>query len=1033
MESRNQARLNYCLSVSLTEPPEVDPRSPFSRRDRFNVLLAEQINSHLEKLGLKDALLKFGGDCWLLLTSRVDKVPALCCLATVLAGSFKDEISRAMGIAKEHVPSLRQAISSGRDRLIELPDGRRDWIGESARKATQLSTDCEPDGILIDGPVSEQAKQVFDIRSTGPNSERLVLGEIKIDAVIESGDPDSFVYTLGMIGKLDEAAQIAQKIEEKLTGDADKPAPEEGIDRWNRLMASLGDYPSALTALTNIRTSGLSPDVVTYNNLISKASDFGVASRWLETMQKEGINPDTRTYGIIAAKVPDYETAKSLLEMMRQNGLKVDIAVYNNAIFKSPDYVTARQWLETMQKEGVKPDASTYNALISKSPDYETADIWLGAMIKGGIQPNSATYGALIAKTMDFNVAKFWLDEMQRDGVQPGLFVYNKLVSKAAEYADAKSAFEEMQKEGIQPNVITYNALITKSTNFDGAMSLLEGMQKAGIQPNSDSYTRLFSKNLSGKSAEEILTWYRAQGVGSDEPIQAAMAAYRKAGHIDQALRLAVEYPQLAASKKMIREIMSDVLNFLQTMQEEGIQPSVDRYNALIDKAPYYETARSWFDVMCKKNVKPNAATYELLIAKSTDYETGRLWLEMMRNDGIKPSVDSYNRLFSKNLSGKSADEILKWYLAQGYDSDEPIQVAVATYQKIGLIDQALRLAMEYPHLPASQKLIKEHMEKIFSYMDIIREEGIKPNVVTYSSLISKAPYYDIAESWLETMRKKGVQPNVVTYNTLISKAPDYETAREWLGAMRQEGITPTVVTYGALISKAADFGTARSLFDAMKGEGVEPNVVTYNALILKAPNFETIKSVLEIMRQEGIHPDINSYNALVSKAPDFETAMGLIEMMKKEGIQPNLVTYNRLFSKNLAKTSAEEAIDWYKLQKYHPEEPIQAAIAAYRNAGRIEEALRMVLEYPHLQVARKLIKEHKDEAAAYFKAASDYSPRHPNADFALGLAFMETGKQHKAEPHLRRALGSSAPGPKRAVIEEYLRRIERKLEKSTL
>jgi hypothetical protein len=58
----------------------------------------------------------------------------------------------------------------------------------------------------------------------------------------------------------------------------------------------------------------------------------------------------------------------------------------------------------------------------------------------------------------------------------------------------------------------------------------------------------------------------------------------------------------------------------------------------------------------------------------------------------------------------------------------------------------------------------------------------------------------------------------------------------------------------------------------------------------------------------------------------------------------------------------ADDILKWYLAQKYHPEKAIEVAIAAYLKIPRIDQALRLSLDYPHLQAARKLIREHKGE-----------------------------------------------------------------------
>ena len=433
----NSVGFVFCLSIDLIGSTEAGLKLTTQRLDSFNISLVNQIRPHLEKLGLTDASTKFTGDGWLVMTEKGKKVPALCCLATIMANRFQDEMSQKTGIAKDNIPSLRLAICSGRDIRVELPDGRKDWVGDSARKAVRASGYCMPNEILIDGSVRSWVLRDFNIKSANVEQrppeyrpKRMeeyftlhVLGELKPEVAVDSEAPEYFVYTLGVIGKVKEAQMVGKQVSERLgdkaskLGIAETEALQAILQSWNRLMASLPDYSSALEILKSIQAAGLDPDVVTYSTLINKA----------------------------------------------------------------PDYDTAKAWVDTMQKEGIQPDVVTYNTLINKAPDYDTAKAWV----------------------------------------------------------------DTMQKEGIQPDVVTYNTL--------------------------------FSKDLSRKSADDILEWYLAQKYHPDEPTQAAIATYRKIHHIDQALRLTLDYPHLQAARKLFREHDEEALAYFRGISDNDPQhPNAD-------------------------------------------------------------------------------------------------------------------------------------------------------------------------------------------------------------------------------------------------------------------------------------------------------------------------------------------------------------------------------------------------------------------------------------------------------------------------
>jgi len=991
MEAYNHARHVYCLSISLVDATRPELENPSARQDRFSVLLAEELKHHIENLGLADVSLKFTGNGWLMMTAEEESVTALACLAVIITEKFQESTAQATGMAKDRVPAVRAVMCAGRGRLIELPDGRKDWVGDSPRKAALLSAYCRPNEALLDDVVHGYVAGDFEVSPVDFKSELSEAGAAGTDPSLHSLGmpglgteisngikyPERFIYTFAAIGRGEEIATSSKKAVELLAGesrdaaaddmdnigDKDNKEKQKSLERWNGIMASLPDYASVLELFEAVKVAGLSPDLASYNTLIAKSDDYGTASSWLEVMQSEEIKPDIATFNVLISKATDNKAVNNLLKKMRSDGVKPDASTYGALLQKSADYAAAKSLFETMKSEGIRANLSIYNSLMSKAPDYDVAKSLLEMMLDEGIQPDLTSYNALISKASEFELAKFWLEAMMEEAIQPNLVAYNRLISKVSDYDKAKTLLESMQDEGIKPNILTYNTLITKAPDYETAENLLGAMRDEGITPNVDSYVRLFSKNLAGRPADEVLKWYLSQEFDSEEPIQAAISSYRRIGRIDQALRLAVEYPQLPVSRKLIREIMDEVFSYLEAVREEGIKTDVSGYNALISKSPDFDTAKSWLDTMKRENIEPDLDTYKNLISKAPSFDTARSIIEAMTKDGTSPDMDTYNLLFGKNLAGKLADEILGWYLIQEYHPDEPIQIAIESFKEAGLSGQGLRLALEYSHLEAAKSAIKEYMDEVLSYMEAVREEGVRPSVVAYSALMSKAPYYSIAESWLDIMRKKGIRPNIVTYNTLISKAPEFDTAKSWLKEMLEEDIEPNVITYSALIAKAPDYKAAKSLFDSMLSQGIKPNIVTYNSLILKAGDYETINSLLEVMQKENIKPDTNSYNALISKTPDYDTARSLVELMQKEGIRPNLVTYNRLFSKNLSGRRAQDILNWYRLQNYRPDEPIQAAVAGYRKLGLIDDALHLAAEYPHLQVAQKVVKEHMEKA----------------------------------------------------------------------
>jgi hypothetical protein len=150
------------------------------------------------------------------------------------------------------------------------------------------------------------------------------------------------------------------------------------------------------------------------------------------------------------------------------------------------------------------------------------------------------------------------MNEMRTEGIHPDVVTYNTLIGKLPDYEKSVGLMNEMRKEGIQPNVFTYNTLIGKSPDYEKSVGLMNEMRKEGVQPDFVTYSKLFSKDLSCISPEEIIKVYVDGECARDEPIQAAIANYRKHCRIEQALYLAKRYPHLRSAQKVMRQVKKD-------------------------------------------------------------------------------------------------------------------------------------------------------------------------------------------------------------------------------------------------------------------------------------------------------------------------------------------------------------------------------------------------------------------------------------------------------------------------------------------
>ncbi len=120
---------------------------------------------------------------------------------------------------------------------------------------------------------------------------------------------------------------------------------------------------------------------------------------------------------------------------------------------------------------------------------------------------------------------------------------------------------------------------------------------------------------------------------------------------------------------------------------------------------------------------------------------------------------------------------------------------------------------------------------------------------------------------------------------------------------------------------------------------------------VVTLTNFNALILALD---KEGIRSAVVTFSTLISKAPSYGEAEKWFDKMIKAKVRPNVVTFGALFSRNLADIPAEELLDWYLNQSYHPANPLQAAITGYYKLHRLDDALYLALNYPYLETVLK-------------------------------------------------------------------------------
>lgn len=242
------------------------------------------------------------------------------------------------------------------------------------------------------------------------------------------------------------------------------------------------------------------------------------------------------------------------------------LARWNALLASNLDADYAAEVLQDLRRAGLKPDVNTYNALIEKSVNYRDQSRWLQAMVQEGIAPTVVTFNALIRNARDIAQIERRLSRMLMDGVAPDAATLQLLIEKAPDYPRAKEWTERLILAGVAPDAAAYEALITKSPSFDVAREWLERMISEGIEPPETAFLAVFAHDVTHLSGEELLNWYLGLRFHPTHPIKRAIAAYRRKGMVDDALRLALDYPHTDTALKTIRQFPQKALAYFRTV-----------------------------------------------------------------------------------------------------------------------------------------------------------------------------------------------------------------------------------------------------------------------------------------------------------------------------------------------------------------------------------------------------------------------------------------------------------------------------------
>ena len=438
---------------------------------------------------------------------------------------------------------------------------------------------------------------------------------------------------------------------------------------------------------------------------------------------------------------------------------------------------------------------------------------------------------------------------------------YSKRIQECAlsqNMREAERLFTEMEKKGVAPNSFTYVSMMRGYyllNKGDKVFEWYQEMRKAKIEPNTYAECTLLAGCAAKgdlKKAVEVLFEFRSLGIEPDTAgMNALMRTCIKAGSLETALKVFEEIGKLKLERTVVTyntlmngyaelnpfgtgdALVKKGLEIKREIVEKGLKCDIQTYNTLIKmclSVHYTQTAQSVFQEMKLEGVQPDIITYSMMldgyakngrrIPKGELFDCCAQVLDDMELDGVDPNTHTFNSLLkvcAEMGNYVRAKEIAAVMEKRGVRWD------IFTYGT--LIDCCAK------HSPETD--VRQYLRDCFYYADLLKKRGLRLNCKIISSLLvacSCAKDLRSGQKLMSYMAEEGIKPNVVVYTSFVKvylSVDDEIGALECMNEMKERGIDPNVHTYNALIKWYIYDGQRHRVFEtvaAMKRRSIKPN-----------------------------------------------------------------------------------------------------------------------------------------------------------------------------------------------------------------
>lgn len=456
---------------------------------------------------------------------------------------------------------------------------------------------------------------------------------------------------------------------------------------------------------------------------------------------------------------------------------------------------------------------------------------------------------------------------------------------------------------------------------------------------------------------------------------------------------------------------MSEAQRLLDSMLSADCDPDVYTFTAILSKAVTFGEAKAIFAQMNASGHKPTLFTFNTLLTKSETYDDAKAVFAQLQAAGEDPTEFTFNTLLWKAEDFSEAQCIIEQI------KDANLEPNARAYNRL------LSLATKYDEVNA----IMEEMQEI----------GYSPHLFFVRKLLWLARSFDAAEAAAIRIEAEGGKLEEPQFAALLRRAETQEQMDLVVARAEAEGFPFKLKVLNRRLNGAATFTDAKALFLQCLESGQQPIWVTFRSLLVHAGNDEEILWTAEQMRLAGVQPKEGNLIKMLLKKKTEQEALTIVAKLEASGVRIigstrkwglpaaanypeakemiadmltkneklTVVQFTSLFSQQEDLPHVKEVLSWYYGLPYHPSDPLNALVASLRQLDRVDEAMTVVLQHPHLSAGQRLMREFPDKALTFFQTTKNTDSSHPTADLALGILAMETNRQDDARIHFQGAL----------------------------